>query len=536
MKRGPDIPVGPESRASVCQPAVIYARVSSKDQEKEGYSIPAQLELLRGYAGANGYTIAQEFIDVETAKAAGRTGFGEMIALLKKTRSCRVVLVEKTDRLYRNLKDWLLIDELGLEIHFVKENVVLSPDSRSSEKFMHGIKVLMAKNYIDNLSEEVRKGLHQKAREGMWPSFAPLGYTNIEGPHGKKVIVPDPELAPVIARMFERYATGKYSLKEIGKLARADGLVYRKSGNPVPISTIHKILRKRAYTGDYDYNGVTYHGSYEPIVSRELWDEVQAVLDRRHLKRPKKRTHEFAFSGLITCGHCGCAMVGEVKKGRYVYYHCTGYKGRCPEPYTREEVLEKAFTRLLEGISFSEEVLGWVTRALRDSHKDEKKFHDEAIARLQREHRRIQDRIDAMYLDKLDGRIDTNFFDRKAAEFRAEQCRLMRDIEAHRTANRSYIEEGVRLLELAQRAHRLFESQPPTEKRKLLDFVLSNCTWKAGELKAEYRKPFDVLALAVAADRNSSGGNGGQPGDFGNWLGGRDSNPDTQIQSLQSYR
>jgi site-specific DNA recombinase len=296
------------------QHAVVYARVSSKDQEKEGFSIPAQEELLRSYAGANGFTIAQEFVDVETAKQAGRVKFGEMIGFLKKHPSCRIVLVEKTDRLYRNLRDWVTIDELGLEVHFVKENVVLSRDSRSHEKFMHGIKVLMAKNYIDNLSEEVRKGLHQKAREGMWPSFAPLGYTNVDGPDGKKMIVPDPNLAPIIARMFERYATGKYSLKEIAKLARADGLVYRKSGNPVPTSTVHKILRKRTYSGEYDYHGVTYSGSYEPIISPELWQQVQDVLDGRHLQRPKKRSHDFAFAGLITCGHCGCALVGKIKK------------------------------------------------------------------------------------------------------------------------------------------------------------------------------------------------------------------------------
>jgi DNA invertase Pin-like site-specific DNA recombinase len=159
---------------------VIYARVSSKDQEKEGYSIPAQLELLRGYAGAHGFDVLKEFTDVETAKAVGRTSFGEMIMLLQKAKSCRTVLVEKTDRLYRNLKDWVTIEDLGLEIHFVKENVILAPNSRSSEKFMHGIKVLMAKNYIDNLSEETRKGMLEKARQGIWPSFAPLGYINVD--------------------------------------------------------------------------------------------------------------------------------------------------------------------------------------------------------------------------------------------------------------------------------------------------------------------------------------------------------------------
>jgi DNA invertase Pin-like site-specific DNA recombinase len=336
---------------------VIYARVSSKDQEKEGYSIPAQLELLRGYAGAHGFEVLKEFTDVETAKAAGRTSFGEMIALLQKTNSCRTVLVEKTDRLYRNLKDWVTIEDLGLEIHFVKENIILAPNSRSSERFMHGIRVLMAKNYIDNLSEETRKGMLEKARQGIWPSFAPLGFLNVDGVNGRRTIAPDSKLAPVIRRMFEQYATGRFSLKQMAKIARADGLVYRKSGDSVPTSTVHKILRNRIYSGDFDFDGVTYHGTYEPIVPRELWERVQAILDGRSAKKTHKVKEQFAFSGLIACGHCGCAMVGEIKKGRYIYYHCTGFKGKCPEPYTREEVLEEKFTALLKCIAFSDETL-----------------------------------------------------------------------------------------------------------------------------------------------------------------------------------
>ena len=104
---------------------------------------------------------------MEPAKQAGRSSFGEMVDYLRQHPEARIILVEKTDRLYRNLKDWVTLDELDLEIHFAKENVVLSADSRSSEKFMHGIKVLMAKNYIDNLSEETRKGMTEKAEQGM---------------------------------------------------------------------------------------------------------------------------------------------------------------------------------------------------------------------------------------------------------------------------------------------------------------------------------------------------------------------------------
>lgn len=106
------------------------------------------------------------------------------------TASVRAILVERTDRLYRNIKDWVQLDELGADIHFVKENVVVGPQSRSADKFLHGIKVLMAKNYVDNLGEEVRKGMLEKARQGHWPSVAPIGYVN--SPVTRR-IEPDPE-------------------------------------------------------------------------------------------------------------------------------------------------------------------------------------------------------------------------------------------------------------------------------------------------------------------------------------------------------
>src|SRR5436309_14809477 len=119
-----------KDRAARAIQAVLYARVSSKDQEKEGFSIPAQLRLLRDYAASKGFAIAHEFTDVETAKESGRTNFGQMLAYLKKHPSvCRTILVEKTDRLYRNMKDSGSVDELNVEVHFVKQNKVISRES-----------------------------------------------------------------------------------------------------------------------------------------------------------------------------------------------------------------------------------------------------------------------------------------------------------------------------------------------------------------------------------------------------------------------
>src|SRR5258708_39283757 len=253
----------------------MYVRVSSKDQEKEGFSIPAQLRLLREYAANRGFVIVQEFEDVETAKVSGRTHFNEMLVYLKRHHaSCRTILAEKTDRLYRNPKDWVTLDEMDVEIHFVKENEIASRDSRSSEKFMHGMKVLMAKNFIDNLSEETRKGMVEKARSGIYPSFAPIGYRNAEGPNGKRIIVPDACNAGVVSELFSRFATGKYSLDAIIGELRAEGVTLR--GRRLQKSTLHQILRKRLYMGEFDFDGVTYGTKFYSSGQRQSMNERNA--------------------------------------------------------------------------------------------------------------------------------------------------------------------------------------------------------------------------------------------------------------------
>jgi len=137
--------------------AVIYARVSSTEQA-EMFSISAQLKSLHEYAQKNNFDVVKEFVDVETAKKAGRTQFMAMLKFIKEQPNDMHILVEKTDRLLRNIADYATLDNLiiysGLIVHLIKENTVLHKDSRSNEKFIFGIKALMSKNYVDNLSEE----------------------------------------------------------------------------------------------------------------------------------------------------------------------------------------------------------------------------------------------------------------------------------------------------------------------------------------------------------------------------------------------
>ncbi|NLQ05541.1 recombinase family protein, partial [Cylindrospermopsis raciborskii MVCC19] len=436
-----------------------------------------------------------------------------------------------TDRLYRNLKDWVTVDELEVEIHFPKEGVVLSRESRSSEKFMHGIKVLMAKNYIDNLSEETRKGMTEKAAQGFWPSNAPLGYRNVTREDGRKTIEPDETAAPIIRKMFEWYASGELSTGEVAKKARAAGLVFKKSGARIPKSTVATILRNRIYSGRFDWDGKTYQGRYEAIVPPELWERVQEAMDRRNARGAKKGRRDFAFSGLIACKACGCAIVGEIKKERYVYYHCTGYADKCQgkpadcrRKYVREEALEAQFTEMLGRLRFDDEVLAWVRDALHASHADERREHGEAIKRLEAEVKRLNDRIHAMYVDKLDGVVETAFFEKMSNQWREDQARCQREIDRHRNADDSYLSEGIALLELARDAQRLFAKQQPHEKRRLLNFLLSNCVWDDGAVAATFSQPFDMLAETIMLTAKENALEGVPKRVFENWLPGQDSN------------
>jgi site-specific DNA recombinase len=131
---------------------------------------------------------------------------------------------------------------------------------------------------------------------------------------------------------------------------------------------------------------------------------------------------------------------------------------------------------------------------VRVSHSEEKQHHNDAVGRIQAEYDRFQIRIDEIYIDKLDGRIDTGFFDREAVEWRDKQQKCQELIRDHRDANQTYFDEGIRLLELAQKAGRLLPQQSSAEKRRLLGFVPANCTWKDARLAAAYRRPFLLLA------------------------------------------
>lgn len=477
---------------------IIYARVSSKDQENEGFSIPAQLKLLKEYASKNNFRIVEEFVDVETAKKAGRAQFNKMIKYLEEDKNVKHLLVEKTDRLLRNISDYALLEDLiaysGITIHLVKENVILSKDSRSNEKFVFGIRALMAKNYVDNLSEEVKKGMTEKASQGTYPSSAPYGYLNVRE-SGKSMIRVDPHAAPFVKKMFELYATGTYSLLALRKKMLADGMVYR-NGKNFYTSKIETILKNEFYTGVFYWNGKKYeNASHEPLICPELFQRVQNVLINPRKSKSKKGM--FLYTNLISCGVCGCSLTAELKKNKYIYYHCTGYKGNCKQGYIRQESLEAQFEALLGQIHITDEVQEIVLEAMRESFKEKIEYHNNLVGELEKQIKLLQKRVDQAYLDKLDGKISEEFWQKHTRQWIVEKEELSLKLVSAQRADGHYLENAYFILELAKNAALWFKNGNPEKKRRVLEALLSNSSFKDGNLDLVLHPVFEIILQSV---------------------------------------
>ena len=474
---------------------VIYARVSSKRQEEEGYSIPAQLKFLNEYAAKNGFAVVKEFIDSETAKKAGRTNFNEMINFLKKNRTVNAILVEKTDRLYRNFKDYVLLDEFkNLEIHLVKEGGIISENSRSHEKLVHGFKVLMAKNYIDNLSEEIMKGQKQACEQGDYPSKPPYGYYR-----PKKQILIDPKTSGYVLRAFNLYSEGNISLDDLCQKMFNEGFVYSEISPKIHKSQLSKILKNPFYTGNFLYKNVLYKGRHEPLISMGLFEKVQLAF-KKDGKPETRRKHQFIYSGLFTCAKCGSAIVGEIKKGKYIYYHCADKTKNCPNKgiSIKQEQLDKYFEESIKRIQITPQHKKAIVEALKESHKDEEEYNKSEILRLTNRAEVLRSRLSKIYVDKLDGKISEDFWVEKNNEWTLEHAKILREIEAHSKANVNYMAQGANLVELLENLYTHYIELDDTEKTKILKYIFSNFLIDGRNVSYEYEKPFDIFAKGLS--------------------------------------
>jgi len=483
--------------------AVAYIRVSTKRQDEEGFSPDAQLKILHGYAQRSDLTIVKEFQEAASARKAGRTKFNEMVEFLQNQPvkdAVKVILVEKSDRLARNVFDMAVVEDLyqsyGIEVHYVKEGSVLNKTSLPAQKFMGNIQTAVNTFYGDNLSLMVSKGMNEKASQGYHPTKAPLGYINVHK-DGQKLIEPDPLRRHYIQRVFELMASGQHSIKSLAKLLASEGFK-TKRGKTISKSHLQDILGKHTYYGMVDYNGKIFPGKHEAIIDQDLFDRAQAVLKGRATRWRSERKPNWAFQGLLTCGHCGCSVVGEQKTNKksgskYVYYHCTGNRGKCPEKYAAEAVVDQEFRKVIARIQMDADAIGYVKKGLLDSHTDKEAYQKATLDALGARYKALGRLIEEGYEDSVSGVITKDFYVRKRSEWRAEQMEVEARIAQLRVLDDSYMQAAFQVLELCKNAVGTYDSLTLPQKRELVSFVCSNSIWKGGTVTPTFRKPFDAI-------------------------------------------
>ena len=465
---------------------VIYARVSSREQEREGFSIPAQLKLLKEYSLKHGFQIVKEFSDAETAKKAGRTNYNSMLEFLRANPDIRTVLVEKTDRLYRNFKDYVTLEDYDLEVHLVKEGTVISKDSKSHDKFIHGIKVLMAKNYIDNLSEEISKGLHEGLEQGFWPFRPPYGY--VRGT--KKNLNIDKAKVIFIRQAFELFATGRYSLRKLAEKLFQDGYYYQPNRPKITACVLEIMLKNVFYVGQMNCNGVLYQGKHPAIISREIFDKAQLAFKRTDKSKVRKN-FDFLYPGIVKCGVCGYSFCGERQKKRHIYYRCSHFDRSCPNTsYISENDLTRSFRMHLKRIALNKDLYELLKYSLKSCLGDEQEFHKQEILRINKEMEECKDILKKMYLDQVNNVLDYDLWVNLKNEYEVKLSRLNVELQKHNIANTNFLDAGLKILDVCQKATLPSSELSPEEIAQLIRETYLSATVKNKKVKILFKEPF----------------------------------------------
>ncbi len=482
--------------------SVIFCRVSSKEQEETGYSLPAQEKFLREYAERKDLEVKKVFSVSESASGITRRKvFIQMIEYIKKNKIFTLI-VETTDRLTRNFTDVPIIDNWINEnddnqVHLVKEGFVLDKNSRSHEVFTWRMKVATAEFYIKQLSENVKKGQKEKLSQGWIPTKPPLGYKTV-GETGHKIHVVDKGTAPLVRKMFEVYASGNYSIKALGKKMHEEGMRSPK-GNRLAVSRTHSLLRDPFYMGKIRWNDEIHEGKHQPLISKELFDKVQAMLKSK--TTPKYRRHSYLFQGMIRCAGCNGLITWEQQRGHH-YGHCNHYHDCDQKAWAKEPEIEEQLLLAFDSLKLkNKRIVAWLKKALKESHQDEIEYHNSTVGELQTRYEAVQKRMDKLYDDKLDEKITQEFYNRKFKQYSDEKDELTETIKGHSSASTGYLNLGINLYELSQRAREIYLKAKAKdmlkEQKNLMRLVFAKITLDEGRLNWEYAKAFKILSQAV---------------------------------------
>lgn len=379
----------------VIAPALIhyclYARKSTESDEKQALSIDSQIKEMLALAQRENLNVIDIYREAHSAKDSGqRVVYNQLLANVRNGKF-NGILVWHPDRLSRNAGDLGtlvdLFDQKSLvEIRTHSQRFTNNPN----EKFLLMILGSQAKLENDNKGINVKRGLKTKCELGLWPSVAPTGYLNSKNKDQKGIVFIDPERAPVMKELFTKVAHNGWSGRKIFKWLREIKFVTR-TGKPLTLSNIYVILNNHFYHGTFEYpksSGRWYQGKHAPIISKDLFDDVQKQLQLQRKARGKNK--EFAFTRIMSCGLCGSGICAEEKYknlkdgtiAKYIYYGCTRFRDlNCKGGYVEEKVLIAQLLELMEKIDLD---ASGIRRKLEAEIERHKKFHSSIMGKNKR--------------------------------------------------------------------------------------------------------------------------------------------------------
>jgi hypothetical protein len=297
----------------------------------------------------------------------------------------------------------------------------------TSGKLMLGMMFGQSKYYVDNLSENIKRGIRQKVRSGIWPSSAPIGYLN---DRKNRMIVPCPERGPLVRRAFELYAPGDYMLARIRSVINDAGLTGVRGGR-LTKGHYQRFLQNPVYCGLLRYNGELHEGQHEPLISKKLFDRVQEVMHQK--SRPKSGYGStYLYLGMFHCGNFGAMITNETQKG-HVYLRCTRKKGPCEQPYLREEDMTRQVEAGLRSVVLDPEDADWMLAELRERQDKERHTAEAAAAEVRRELSELDakdQRLLTGYLEGVSSLDEYRSLKNQFAEKRATLKERLASIEA----------------------------------------------------------------------------------------------------------
>ncbi|HSQ98124.1 MAG TPA: recombinase family protein [Rickettsiales bacterium] len=404
--------------------AIILSRVSTNEQQ-EGHSIEAQKARLREYCKRKNLEVIREFEIVESSTSGKRKAFYEMLEFTKKQKEIIAIVADKVDRIQRSFKESVIFDELikqeKIELHFNTEGMIIGKNAKSSDIMRWDFSVMGAKSYVLSLSDNVKRSIEYKVRNGECIRQAPFGYVNFKNADRKSDVKIDTEKAYFVKKIFTEYAKGTTSFHELARKCKEWGLTGNIKQKALSHNVINIMLNNPFYYGYQRVYGQLHKHKYEPLISKELFDKCQEVMKGYKKQEFRQARNNYIFKGLLKCDVSDRVVSCDLKKGKYVYLICRNPENPEKKLFIKEEIVLEQIENVFKSLQVPEELFVNLQKHLMDSMESERQFRNEEIKRLEKENAVFQEKFDTLLEMRLSKRITQDEYDKKATQLKERQ-------------------------------------------------------------------------------------------------------------------